>query len=139
MKFSLKTKEGSKALLTLLLVITLVFGFVGILFESDFCKVKTEQISIDYRGGKLTGELLYPYGTNSHDSLPAIIVAHGGANTFGVAKNFSNEFARRGFVVFACRNRHDRHKFRSGVYGQCLRRDERLCHACGRSPSRRSP
>lgn len=101
MKFSLKTKEGSKALLTLLLVITLVFGFVGILFESDFCKVKTEQISIDYRGGKLTGELLYPYGTNSHDSLPAIIVAHGGTNTFGVAKNFSNEFARRGFVVFA--------------------------------------
>ena len=36
MKFSLKTKEGSKALLTLLLVTTLVFGFVGILFESDF-------------------------------------------------------------------------------------------------------
>ena len=101
MKFSLKTREGCKALLALLLVITLVFGFVGILFESDFCKVKSEQISIDYRGGKLTGELFYPWGTNSHDNLPAIIVAHGGANSFGVAKNFSNEFARRGYVVFA--------------------------------------
>ena len=76
MKFSLKTREGCKALLALLLVITLVFGFVGILFESDFCKVKSEQISIDYRGGKLTGELFYPWGTNSHDNLPAIIVAH---------------------------------------------------------------
>lgn len=99
--FSFKTRQGCKRLLGLFLIIILVFGFFGILFESDFGKTKIEHINVDFRGAKLTGALYYPMGTSSDDHLPAIIVAHGGANTFGVNKNYAQEFARRGFVVFA--------------------------------------
>lgn len=101
MKFTFKTKQGCKAIMGLLLAIIVIFGFFGILFESDFGKTKLEQINVDYRGAKLTGMLYYPAGTSSDDNLPAIIVAHGGANTYGVNKNYAQEFARRGFVVFA--------------------------------------
>ena len=99
--FTWRTKSGCWRLLSLFLVIIVVFGFMGKMFESDFGKSKVSLIETDFRGAKLSGELFYPAGTSSHDSLPAIVVAHGGANTYGTVKNIAQEFARRGFVVFS--------------------------------------
>ena len=99
--FTWKTISGCWRFLSLFLVLIFVFGFMGKMFESDFGKSKISLIETDYRGAKLSGELYYPAGTSSHDSLPAIVVAHGGANTYGTVKNIAQEFARRGFVVFS--------------------------------------
>ena len=97
---SLKTKTGRIKLLWLLLLIIFVSSLFGQLFQTDFGRVKVEQITTDFRGAELSGELYYPVGTSSNDKLPGVVVTHGGGCAYGVTKGIASELARRGFVVF---------------------------------------
>lgn len=99
-RFTLKTKEGSQRLLVLFIVIIFVFSFFGQMIQSNCGKIKIERITIDSRGAELNGELYYPAGTCSEDSLPGVVVTHGGGCNFGVSRGIAYELARRGFVVF---------------------------------------
>ena len=76
--FSLKTKEGCRRLFALCIVMILLFSFIGAIFSTNGFTVKLEHITIDARGATLNGELYYPEATSDKDSLPAVIVNHGG-------------------------------------------------------------
>jgi hypothetical protein len=98
-KLTLKTKEGCCRLIAIFIIIILVSGLIARAFQNDFGKIKVEQVTFDSRGALINAELYYPVGTNDTDSLPGIVVAHGGGCTLGVMKNIASELARRGFVV----------------------------------------
>ena len=98
--FGFYSKQSCVRLALLCAAIIFVSSFFAQLVQSDLGKVKIENITIDARGAELNGELYYPSGTTSHDSLPAVIVNHGGGCTYGTTKNMAEEIARRGFVVF---------------------------------------
>ena len=98
-KLSLKTREGCTRLIAIFIIVILLSGFIARAFQNDFGNIKVEQVSFDSRGAILNAELYYPAGTNDTDSLPAIVVTHGGGCTLGVTKGIAAEFARRGFVV----------------------------------------
>ena len=98
--FSLRTKEGCKRLLALCIVVILLFSFIGAIFSTNGFTVKLEHITTDARGATLNGELYYPEATSDKDSLPAVIVCHGGGCDYGVFRGLAQELARRGFVVF---------------------------------------
>ena len=98
-KLSFKTKSGCHRLLAIFIALILVSSFFACLIQTDFGTVKVEHITIDARGAELTAELYYPAGTTGHDSLPAVIVNHGGGCIYGAIKNLAEELARRGFVV----------------------------------------
>ena len=97
--FGFYSKQSCVRLALLCAAIIFVSSFFAQLVQSNLGKVKIEPISIDARGAELDGELYYPAGTTSHDSLPAVIVNHGGGCTYGTMKNMAEEIARRGFVV----------------------------------------
>jgi len=97
--FTLKTKEGSWRILALFFAIILVSAFLGRIIQSDFGTVKVEQVVFDSRGAEMYAELYYPAGTSTKDSLPAIVVNHGGGCNSGIIKGIAVELARRGFVV----------------------------------------
>jgi len=97
--FTLKTKEGSWRILALFFAIILISAFLGRIIQSDFGKVKVEQVVFDSRGAEMYAELYYPAGTSTKDSLPAIVVNHGGGCNSGIIKGIAVELARRGFVV----------------------------------------
>lgn len=99
-KLTWKTKEGCSRLLAIFVAAVIVFGLFACVFQTNFGTVKIEHITTDARGATLNGELYYPVGTSSQNKLPAIVVTHGGANTYGTTKNIASELARRGFVVF---------------------------------------
>lgn len=98
-KLTLKTKEGCFRILAICIVILLLSGLIARAFQSDFGKIKVERVSIDTRGAILNAELYYPVGTTDRDSLPGIVVTHGGGCTLGVTKGIAAEMARRGFAV----------------------------------------
>lgn len=99
-KFTFLTKAGCKRIFAVSLCAILIFSFCAQLFSSNFGKVKITDVTLDIRGGTLNGDLYYPSGTDANDSLPAVIVNHGGGVVKGVMKGISEELARRGFVVF---------------------------------------
>jgi dienelactone hydrolase len=99
-KLSLKTLKGCTRLVFIFIAIILVSGLLGQVFQSDFGTVKTQRISVDFRGAELNGELYYPAGTSSKDKLPAIVIGHGGGCNYAVFNGVASELARRGFVVF---------------------------------------
>lgn len=78
-----------------------IFSFAAKMFQSDFGRVKVEHILIDVRGAVMDGQLYYPAGTNSQDSLPAVVIAHGGGMNYGAMRGSAAEIARRGFVVLS--------------------------------------
>jgi hypothetical protein len=97
--FTLKTKAGCWRLLALFLAIILVSSFFGRLIQTDVGTVKVEQVTFDARGAEMYAELYYPAGTSTKDSLPAVVVSHGGGCNSGIIKGIAVELARRGFVV----------------------------------------
>ena len=99
-KFTLATKEGCGRLFALSIAIILLFSFFACIFSTNGFTVKIEHITTDARGATLNGELYYPAATSDKDSLPAVIVAHGGGCAYGVFRGLAEELARRGFVVF---------------------------------------
>ncbi len=98
-KLSFRTKSGCKRLLAIFICLILVSSLFACLIQTNFGSVKVEHVTIDARGAELAAELYYPAGTTSHDSLPAVIVNHGGGCIYGATKNLAEELARRGFVV----------------------------------------
>lgn len=100
-KLSLKTMDGCKRILAICLILVFLGAFFARLIDSDFGNVKIEQYKIDARGATLDGEMFYPAGTNSTDSLPCIISLHGTGCTYGVVRHFCIEAARRGYVALA--------------------------------------
>lgn len=98
-KLNLKTKRGCTRILAIFIALIIVSSFFACLIQADFGTVKVEHITIDARGAELTAELYYPAGTTGHDSMPAVIVNHGGGCIYGAIKNLAEELARRGFVV----------------------------------------
>ena len=98
-KLTLKTKEGCRRILAICIILLLLSGLIARAFHNDFGKIKVERVSFDSRGALLNAELYYPVGTNDKDSLPGIVVTHGGGCTLGATKGIASELARRGFVV----------------------------------------
>lgn len=98
-KLTLKTKEGCQSILAICIIVLILSGFIARAFQNDFGKLKVERVSFDSRGAIMNAELYYPVGTNDTDSLPAIVVTHGGGCTLGATKGIASELARRGFVV----------------------------------------
>ena len=98
-KFTLKTTKGCIRLFALFLCLVLVFSCAARLMSSSGGRVKISEVSIDSRGATINGDLYYPAGTSDEDSLPAIVVAHGGGVELGVMRGTAEELARRGFVV----------------------------------------
>jgi len=97
--FTLKTQEGRWRILAMFLAIILVSAFLGRLVQSDYGTVKVEQVTIDSRGAEINAELYYPAGTSTKDSLPAVLVNHGGGANLGVTSGIAVALARRGGVV----------------------------------------
>lgn len=100
-KFSLKTVDGCKRLLAVLLCIILLTSAIALAIQSDGGRIKIENVKFDSRGATIDGDLYYPYGTNDKSQLPAIAINHGGGCSKGVMKGFAQELARRGYVVLA--------------------------------------
>ncbi len=98
-RLTLKTKSGCKKLFYLFLVIVLLSSFFAGLIASDFGDVNIENLTFDVRGGTLSAELYTPVGVSDKDSLPAVILMHGGGCTYGIDSGTAQELARRGFVV----------------------------------------
>lgn len=86
-------------ILAICMLIILLSGFFAHLMSTSGGTVKITRVTYDTRGASVDADLYYPVGTDSHDSLPAIVVAHGGGVSKGVTQGMAEEFARRGFVV----------------------------------------
>ena len=97
--FSFKTREGCFRLMWLLIAVILLSSFCARMVTTDGGSVKFEQVTIDARGAALEAELSYPAYTSDQDSLPAVILTHGGGCTYETTKNIAQELSRRGFVV----------------------------------------
>lgn len=98
-KFTLQTADGCRRLLALFLCVLLLASLVARFVQTDGGKIKVEKVNFDARGASINAELYYPAYTSDRDSLPGIVVTHGGGCTLGVTKGLSQELARRGFVV----------------------------------------
>ena len=98
-KFSLKTASGCVRWMAVLLCVILVCSFFGCMVESSWGSVKVTNVKFDARGAVQDAELYVPVGTSDRDSLPCVILSHGGGCTNGVMKGTAQELARRGFVV----------------------------------------
>lgn len=98
-KFSLRTKAGCCRVLAICLVLILVCGLFAHVLSTDMGNVKITRIKYDTRGASVDADLYYPVGTDSHDKLPAVVVAHGGGVAKGVTQGMAEEYARRGYVV----------------------------------------
>ena len=100
-KLTFKTADGCKKILAICLILVFLGSFFARLVNTDFGKVKIEQYKIDARGATIDGEMFYPAGTSSDDSLPCIIFMPGTASTFSTVRHFCVEAARRGYVALA--------------------------------------
>ena len=98
-KFSLHSKAGCKRLIALLFLIMFVAMFFARIVTTDNGRIKNEQITIDVRGAQMNAELYYPAGASDKDSLPGVIVCHGGGVNYNCMRPMALELARRGFVV----------------------------------------
>lgn len=98
-KFTLSTEAGCRRLFALFLIILFLAACVARFVQTDGGAIKVEKVNFDSRGASINAELYYPAYTSDRDSLPGIVVTHGGGCTLGVTKGLSQELARRGFVV----------------------------------------
>ena len=98
-KLTCKTKEGCKRLIAVFLAIILLSSFLAHLLSTDGGTVKITRVKIDTRGAVMDADLYYPAGTDSHDKIPGVVVAHGGGVAKGVTQGLAEEFARRGYAV----------------------------------------
>lgn len=96
---ALKTSNGAWKLLAICLAVILVASCTGSFLARSGGRVEIRNIAFDRRGALLTAELYTPKHVCSEDSLPAVLLAHGGGVSNGVMGGFAQELARRGFVV----------------------------------------
>ncbi|WP_320129799.1 prolyl oligopeptidase family serine peptidase [uncultured Sphaerochaeta sp.] len=98
-KWSLKTKEGSRNLLLLFIVLIFVFALLAQVITTRGFKIDSTDVTIDVRGVDLSMKLYKPANADSSKQLPCIILAHGGSENLNACALVAWEFARRGFVV----------------------------------------
>lgn len=98
-RFTLKTADGCRRLLLLLIALILVFGLMGTILSSNGGTVKMSSLTIDSRGAEIRIDQYVPVGVSDSDKLPCILLAHGRGTNRGALRGVAEEFARRGFVV----------------------------------------
>lgn len=87
-----------------LLIIGLLMVFIGSFFagmvQSQWGKVKVEEIQIAaFDGSTISALLFIPQNATKDTPAPAMVTVHGYLNQKEAQSNFSVEFARRGYVV----------------------------------------
>ena len=96
---SLQTRSGCKKMIWLFICLILLFSFAASMIASSSGKVSITNVKFDARGAIQDADLYMPVGTNSHSSLPCVILSHGGGCTKDTMSGYASELARRGFVV----------------------------------------
>ncbi len=97
--FSWKTKDGCFHFFALFAALILVFGLATQIVVTRGYKINVSDIVIDVRGADLHFELYKPVDVDSSDSLPCMIITHGGSESLAADSMMAWELARRGFVV----------------------------------------
>jgi hypothetical protein len=100
-KLTLKTAGGSWRMLAVFVVLMLLFSLFANLVTSKGFKIDVSDITYEVRGRELSMELYKPMEVSSNDSLPCMIIAHGGSESLSATSMLSWEFAKRGFVVLS--------------------------------------
>ena len=100
-KWSLSEAGGCKRAIGLFLVLLLLFSIAGRLVSSDCGNVKITRVTFDSRGATISADLYYPSGLIDTDSLPAVLLCHGGGVDKGVMRGMAIELSRRGYVVLS--------------------------------------
>lgn len=98
-KFNLLTPENAWRVLGVFIVLTLIFSAIAGLTITRGNKVIIKNITLDVRGAALNFEQYEPRNVDSEDSLPAIILFHGGSESLAASNMVAWELAKRGFVV----------------------------------------
>lgn len=98
-KITFSNKPGSWRMLALFLALALILGAAANFVQSDKYRIMTKQITIDTRGGYLSFEQYEPRNVSADDSIPAIVLFHGGSESLSASSMVAWELARRGFVV----------------------------------------
>lgn len=98
-KFTLSTATGCARILIILLCVILLASFCAQMISTNSGAIKISKIQTDFHGGVLTFDQYIPAGTRDTDSLPAVVVIHGGGCPAGVVRTLAEELARSGFVV----------------------------------------
>ncbi|HIS44667.1 MAG TPA: hypothetical protein IAB47_04775 [Candidatus Scatomorpha merdigallinarum] len=88
-----------KRIAAILFIIIIVSSFFAYLIESSGGRIQIIDVKFDTRGAVQDADLYIPVGTSDRDSLPCIVLSHGGGCTNGVMKGVAQEIARRGIVV----------------------------------------
>ena len=98
-KLTIKTKDGCWRIIAILVCVIFFASLGARLVDTDLGKLKVEHISFDSRGATISGEIYYPAGTSDRDSLPAVVITHGGWINSSAYRQMGFELARRGFVA----------------------------------------
>ena len=98
-KFNLLTAENAWRVLGVFLVLTLIFAGIAGLTITRGNKVIVKTVTLDVRGAALNFEQYEPRNVDSEDSIPAIILFHGGSESLAACNMVAWELAKRGFVV----------------------------------------
>ncbi len=98
-KFNLLTPENAWRVLGVFIVLTLIFSAIAGLTITRGNKVIIKNITLDVRGAALNFEQYEPRNVDSEDSLPAIILFHGGSESLAASNMVAWELSKRGFVV----------------------------------------
>lgn len=93
--------KKAKKILCIALVMILIGSLGAMLIQTDFGKVKIENVKIISQSGhKLSIDLYIPQTATKETPGPAIFVQHGGNNNKEEMQHYCIELARRGYVTF---------------------------------------
>src|SRR4030066_1409254 len=97
-----KSKRRDIIMLAIALFLILVGDLLASLIQTDFGKVKVNDVRFDGADGIVMSALLYvPKGVTASNKAPGILAIHGMMNNRETQDGFAIEFARRGYVVLA--------------------------------------
>ena len=98
-KFTLSTTAGSWRLFVLFLALIIAFSACANVIQTNGYKYNCKTITLDTRGGELSIEQYEPRNISSDQSVPCMILLHGGSESLSANSMVAWEFAKRGFVV----------------------------------------
>jgi pimeloyl-ACP methyl ester carboxylesterase len=97
-----KSKRNMIIMLAVALFVILAGDLLASLIQTDFGKVKVNDVRFDGADGTVISALLYvPKGASASNKAPGILAIHGMMNNRETQDGFAIEFARRGYVVLA--------------------------------------
>ena len=82
---SLKNSKGAWLVLGISVALVLIFSAVAGLFITQNNRVMVKKITLDTRGAGLSIEQYEPRNVSSDDSLPCVILFHGGSESLSAA------------------------------------------------------